>query len=216
MGRDGVGRLGQTGADAMTERLGGDGAVSLVRCPWAEHGGAAERAYHDLEWGVPLHEERALFELLTLEGAQAGLSWSLVLGRREGYRRAFAGFDPDLIATWSDEDVDALVNDAAIIRNRGKIASVVTNARAVRELRNDATSFDAYLWAFTGGAPLQPRHTRAVDVPTTTELATALSRDLKRRGFRFVGPTIVYSFMQATGMTNDHVTGCFRFAELAT
>lgn len=200
----------------MTKPQGGDEAASVPRCPWAEHAGPSDRAYHDLEWGVPLHDERALFELLTLEGAQAGLSWSLILGRREGYRRAFAGFDPDVIAGWSDEDVDALVKDTSIVRNGGKIASVVTNARAVRQLRSDGTSFDAYLWDFVGGAPLQPRHARASDVPTTTELATALSRDLKRRGFRFVGPTIVYSFMQATGMTNDHVTNCFRFAELST
>jgi DNA-3-methyladenine glycosylase I len=185
------------------------------RCSWAEHGGTAEREYHDLEWGVPHHGDRSLFELLTLEGAQAGLSWSLVLGRRDGYRRAFAGFDPDLIATWTEERVDELVQDSGIIRHRGKIASVLSNARAVCELRADGRDLDSYLWSFVDGVALQPRHDNASDVPATTDLAGVLSRDLKRNGFKFVGPTIAYAFMQATGMTNDHVTGCFRFAELA-
>jgi DNA-3-methyladenine glycosylase I len=187
----------------------------LPRCDWAARGGAAEREYHDLEWGVPHHGDAALFELLTLEGAQAGLSWSLVLARREGYRRAFAGFDPDLIATWGEEKVDELLHDAGIIRHRGKIASVLSNARVLCDLRRNGTDFDAYLWSFTGGRALQPGCVTAADVPTTTDVAAALSRDLKRRGFRFVGPTIAYAFMQATGMTNDHVTSCFRYEELA-
>ena len=200
----------------MTSAASDAGAHSnLQRCHWAEHGGTAERSYHDLEWGVPQHDERALFELLTLEGAQAGLSWSLVLSRREGYRRAFEGFEPAAIATWTDEHVEALVQDPGIIRHRGKIASVISNARAVLDLGAAGMTLDSYLWAFTGGVPLQPRHVLASDVPATTEVAGVLSRDLRRRGFRFVGPTICYAFMQAAGLTNDHVTSCFRFADLA-
>jgi DNA-3-methyladenine glycosylase I len=174
------------------------------------------QAYHDLEWGVPLHEERALFELLSLEGAQAGLSWSTVLSRREGYRRAFAGFDVEVIAGWPDAIVDELVQDVGIIRNRAKVVSVMSNARAVVALRGDGTDLDSYLWAFIGGVPLQPALASAEDVPATTELSKALSRDLKKRGFGFVGPTIVYAFMQASGMTNDHTTDCFRHRTLAT
>jgi DNA-3-methyladenine glycosylase I len=172
------------------------------------------QAYHDAFWGVPLHGEPALFELLTLEGAQAGLSWSTILSRREGYRRAFAGFDADVVAGWPDAIVDELVQDVAIIRNRAKITSVLSNARAVRALRGPGSDFDTYLWSFVGGVPLQPALERATDVPATTELSTALSRDLKQRGFGFVGPTIVYAFMQASGMTNDHTTDCFRHGDL--
>jgi DNA-3-methyladenine glycosylase I len=174
------------------------------------------QAYHDLEWGAPLHGERALFELLSLEGAQAGLSWSTVLSRREGYRRAFAGFDAELIGGWPDAIVDELVQDVGIIRNRAKVVSVLSNARAVIALRGAGTDFDSYLWSFIGGVPLQPALEAAEDVPATTELSTALSRDLKKRGFGFVGPTIVYAFMQASGMTNDHTTDCFRHGTLAT
>jgi DNA-3-methyladenine glycosylase I len=173
------------------------------------------QAYHDEKWGVPLHGERALFELLTLEGAQAGLSWSTVLGRREGYRRLFAGFDVDLIAGWPDAIVDELVQDPGIIRNRAKVLSVLNNARAALALRQSDTDLDAYLWSFVGGVPLQPRLEPTAAVPATTDLSTTLSRDLKKRGFGFVGPTIVYAFMQASGMTNDHTTDCFRHADLA-
>jgi DNA-3-methyladenine glycosylase I len=203
-------RYSMTSTESGTAPLGAG-----RRCPWAEHAGPAELAYHDLEWGVPHHGDRALFELLSLEGAQAGLSWSIVLGRREGYRRAFAGFDPDLLATWTDEQIDGLLRDAAIIRHRGKIASVVSNARALCDLRQEGRDFDGYVWSFTEGVALQPRHASPSDVPTTTDVAAALGRDLKQRGFRFVGPTIAYAFMQAVGMTNDHLTSCFRWAELA-
>ena len=164
---------------------------------------------------MPHRGDRALFELLSLEGAQAGLSWSIVLGRRAGYRRAFAGFDPELLSTWTDENVHELLGDAGIIRNRAKIASVLSNARAVCELRKGGRDLDSYLWSFTGGVPLQPRHGSPSDVPTTTDVAVSLSTDLKRRGFRFIGPTIAYAFMQAAGLTNDHLTTCFRFEELA-
>jgi DNA-3-methyladenine glycosylase I len=187
-----------------------------VRCPWAQHGGELERAYHDLEWGVPQHNNRALFELLSLEGAQAGLSWSLVLGRREGYRRAFAGFDPELLADWPEEKVAELLQDPSIIRHRGKIASVFSNARCVRGLTAERMDLDSYLWSFTNGVALQPRHAEASDVPATTDVAGRLSQELKRRGFRFIGPTIAYAFMQAVGMTNDHLTSCYRFAQLAS
>ena len=172
------------------------------------------QAYHDVDWGTPLHGEQALFELLTLEGAQAGLSWSTVLHRREGYRRAFAAFDAELIAGWPDTVVDKLMQDPGIIRNRAKITSVLSNARAVCALRDSGTDLDSHLWSFVAGVPLQPALDRTTDVPATTELSTALSRDLKRRGFGFVGPTIIYAFMQASGMTNDHTTDCFRYRQL--
>jgi DNA-3-methyladenine glycosylase I len=170
--------------------------------------------YHDALWGVPLHGERALFELLTLEGAQAGLSWATVLARRDGYRRAFEGFDVDAIAGWPDSTLAELSEDTGIIRNRAKIASVRSNARAVRDLRTGA-GLDDYLWSFVDGVPLQPALGPDAAVPAVTEVSTALSRDLKQHGFGFVGPTIVYAFMQASGMTNDHTTDCFRWAGLA-
>jgi DNA-3-methyladenine glycosylase I len=168
-------------------------------------------AYHDEEWGVPSHDDRHLFELLTLEGAQAGLSWRTILDKRDGYRRAFAGFDPAAVAAFGPRDVERLLADAGIVRNRLKVESAVANAAAIVELG----SFDAYLWEFVGGAPLVGRRKRLDELPAETELSRALSRDLKRRGFRFVGPTVCYSFMQAVGLVNDHTTGCFRFRELA-
>jgi DNA-3-methyladenine glycosylase I len=173
------------------------------------------QAYHDVDWGAPLHGEQALFQLLTLEGAQAGLSWATVLHRREGYRRAFAGFDAELIAGWPDTVIEGLMQDPGIIRNRAKITSVLNNARAVCALHSSGTDLDSHLWSFVGGVPLQPALDPTASLPATTELSKSLSRDLKRRGFGFVGPTIVYAFMQASGMTNDHTTDCFRFSELA-
>jgi DNA-3-methyladenine glycosylase I len=169
-------------------------------------------AYHDDEWGVPQHDDRALFELLTLEGAQAGLSWSTVLHKREAYREAFARFDAARVARFTARDVARLMKNAGIIRNRLKIESTITNARQVLAVADELGSFDAYLWGFVdgsvGGKPLR-RHPRALnDVPSTTPEADALARDLKRRGFRFVGGTIIYAFMQATGMVNDHLATC--------
>jgi DNA-3-methyladenine glycosylase I len=187
---------------------------AVRRCRWAENSTPEMQSYHDLEWGVPLHGEQALFELLTLEGAQAGLSWSTILGRREGYRRAFAGFDPDVIAAWPDTMVTELLEDAGVIRNRLKIASVLSNARVVCALRSAGTDLDTYLWSFVGGIPLQPALAPTDALPASTELSTTLSRDLKRHGLRFVGPTIVYAFMQSCGMTNDHTTDCFRHRQL--
>jgi len=173
-------------------------------------------AYHDQEWGVPLHDDRALFELLTLEGAQAGLSWQTVLRRREGYRSAFEGFDFGRIARYTEVDQQRLLADEGIIRNRAKIAAAVGNARAFIEVRREFGTFDAYLWRSVGGRPRQNRFARLADLPAETEESRALSRDLKKRGFRFVGPTICYAFMQSAGLVNDHDIACFRHAELAT
>jgi DNA-3-methyladenine glycosylase I len=166
--------------------------------------------YHDEEWGVPSHDDRHLFELLTLEGAQAGLSWSTILAKREGYRRAFAGFDPAAVARFEPDDVERLLADPGIVRNRLKVESAVANATRVLELG----SFASYLWDFVGGEPLVGRWRSVAELPAETDLSRALSRDLKRHGFRFVGPTVCYSFMQAVGLANDHTVDCFRFAEL--
>ncbi len=167
-------------------------------------------AYHDREWGVPVHEDRRLFEFLVLEGAQAGLSWLTVLKKREHYRKVFDRFDPVKVARYGPAKVRKLLADAGIIRNRLKIASAVENAKAFLRVQNEFGSFDRYLWQFTGGKPLRCRRRSLKDIPVRTDLSDALSRDLKRRGFRFVGPTICYAFMQAVGLVNDHLTGCFR------
>ncbi len=184
------------------------------RCDWATAAGNELMiAYHDREWGVPLRDERSLFEFLILEGAQAGLSWQTVLNKRENYRRAFAGFDPARIARYSVRDVDRLLKDPGIIRNRLKVASTVTNARQFLEVREEFGTFSEYIWRFVGGKPVQNRFTSLGEIPATTDASEAMSLDLKKRGFRFVGSTICYAFMQATGMVNDHTTGCFRHAE---
>lgn len=169
--------------------------------------------YHDREWGVPQRGERELFELLTLEGAQAGLSWSTVLARRDGYRRAFAGFDADAVARFGHADRERLMADMGIIRNRLKIESTIANARAVVQLRGGAT-LSGLLWGRVGGEPLQPNRRAGGEVPSWTPLSKTISNDLKRHGFRFVGPTTVYSLMQAAGLVNDHLTTCFRWSEL--
>ena len=179
-----------------------------VRCAWPR--APLDVAYHDAEWGVPLHDDRALFELLTLEGAQAGLSWSTILKKREGYRAAFAGFDVERVARFTTADVERLVLDPAIVRHRQKIESAVTNARAVLAVRESFGSFDAYLWRFVGGAPRVNWWRTPGEVPARTAESDALSRDLLGRGFKFVGSTICYAFMQATGMVNDHTVDCFR------
>jgi len=171
-------------------------------------------AYHDQEWGVPVHDDRLLFEFLVLEGAQAGLSWLTILRKREGYRRAFAGFDPELVARFGIAQIEDLMNDPGIVRNRLKVQAAVANARALLEVREEFGSFDAYLWGFVGGRPLQNAWRTMADIPAHTPESDRLSRDLKRRGFRFVGPTICYAHMQATGMVNDHTVDCFRWSEL--
>jgi len=167
-------------------------------------------AYHDREWGVPVHEDRRLFEFLVLEGAQAGLSWLTVLKKRENYRKVFDRFDPVKVARYGPAKVRKLLSDAGIIRNRLKIASAVGNAKAFLRVQKEFGSFDRYLWQFTGGKSLRDRRRSLRDIPARTDLSDALSRDLRLRGFRFVGSTICYAFMQAVGLVNDHVTGCFR------
>jgi DNA-3-methyladenine glycosylase I len=170
--------------------------------------------YHDREWGVPVHADRRLFEFLILEGAQAGLSWATILDKRAAYRRAFARFDPRAVAQFSPARQRALLRDPGIVRNRAKIAAAIDNARAFLAVRREHGSFDAYVWRFVGGRPRQNRWRVPGDVPAVTDVAEALSRDLRARGFRFVGPTICYAFMQATGMVNDHLVGCFRRREV--
>jgi DNA-3-methyladenine glycosylase I len=184
-----------------------------VRCAWAGSD-PAYVAYHDCEWGVPLHDDRLLFEFLILEGAQAGLSWLTILKRREGYRRAFAGFDPAVVAGFDQRKQAELLSDSGIIRNRLKIAAAIGNARAFLRVQEEFGSFDAYLWRFVDGRPLQNAWSDLRQVPAATPLSDAISRDLKRRGFGFVGTTICYALMQAIGMVNDHTTGCFRWREL--
>jgi DNA-3-methyladenine glycosylase I len=171
-------------------------------------------AYHDEEWGVPVRDDRKLFEFLILEGAQAGLAWITILRKRENYRRAFDGFDPDKVARWSDTRIEKLLQDPGIVRNRLKVEGARKNARAYRELVREEGSFSDHLWSFVGGRPIANRFESMKGVPAETDESRAMSRDLKRRGFTFVGPTICYAFMQATGMVNDHTTDCFRFAAL--
>ncbi|HEX6827481.1 MAG TPA: DNA-3-methyladenine glycosylase I [Burkholderiales bacterium] len=184
------------------------------RCAWARSS-ELYVAYHDEEWGVPVHDDRRLFEFLILEGAQAGLSWRQVLERREGYRRAFDGFDAAKIARYDAARIERLIGDAGIIRNRAKIQAAVTNARVFLELRERYDSFDRYLWQFVGGKPVQNAWRSTDEVPASTLESDTLSRELKRLGFKFVGSTICYAFMQAVGMVNDHVKTCFRWKQVA-
>lgn len=177
------------------------------RCSWCGDDPLYVK-YHDEEWGRPCHDERMLFELLILEGAQAGLSWLTILRKRENYRRAFDNFDAEKIARYTDQDVERLMQDAGIVRNRLKINATIANARAYLKLREEFGGLDVYLWRFVGGKPLQPGRSCMGEVPAQTEISDALSRDLKKRGFKFVGSTICYAYMQATGMTNDHIVGC--------
>jgi DNA-3-methyladenine glycosylase I len=170
--------------------------------------------YHDSEWGVPLHDDRTLFEFLILEGAQAGLSWSTILRKRENYRKAFDGFDARKIARYDERKTAALLEDAGIVRNRLKISATIDNARAFVAVQKEFGSFDRYIWDLLGGRPMQPRRRRVEDVPAKTPESDAMSKDLAKRGFRFVGSTICYAFMQATGMVNDHIIDCFRHREL--
>lgn len=178
------------------------------RCPWAEV--EINHTYHDTEWGVPAHEDRYLFEFLILEGAQAGLSWSTILKKREGYRRAFAGFDPEKVARFDARRRAALLLDEGIVRHRLKIEAATLNARAFLAVQEEFGSFDRYVWSFVDGAPIQHDLTQQSQIPVRTDESDALSRDLKQRGFKFVGTTICYAFMQATGMVNDHLVSCPR------
>jgi DNA-3-methyladenine glycosylase I len=180
------------------------------RCDWGPRGGELMVVYHDTEWGVPVHDDRKQFEFLTLESAQAGLSWLVVLRKREAYRRAFAEFDPEKVARFTDKRIEKLVANPGIIRNRQKIAAAITNARAFLAVRDEYGSFDTYIWRFVDGRPLQNRLQSMKELPATSKESDALSKDLKQRGFKFVGSTIVYAHMQAVGMVNDHLITCFR------
>jgi DNA-3-methyladenine glycosylase I len=183
----------------------------LSRCAWVPERDPLYVAYHDAEWGVPSHDERHLFEMLVLEGAQAGLSWSTILRKRENYRKAFAGFDVAKVARFGERDVERLMGDAGIVRNRLKIESALANAHAATEVGD----LDGLLWSFVGGKPVQNAWKTIQEIPAETTESKAMSKELKRRGFRFVGPTICYSLMQACGLVNDHTVDCFRYREVA-
>jgi len=182
----------------------------LTRCKWAEGVSLDYIEYHDKEWGVPVYDDRVQFEFLLLEGAQAGLSWSTILNKRAGYRKAFADFDVEKVARFTKKRIETLLNNPAIVRNRLKVESAVTNAQAFIEVQEALGSFSEYIWGFVDGAPIQNQFRSDSDVPATSPESDALSKDLKKRGFRFVGSTIMYAHMQATGLVNDHVVGCFR------
>ena len=191
--------------------------MTVKRCEWTGDWASIDplmTEYHDREWGVPVHDDQLLFEFLILEGAQAGLSWSTVLKKRARYRQVFDGFDPSMVARYGEDKIAELLADAGIIRNRLKIRSAVSNAQAFLDVQEEFGSFDSYIWQFVGGEPKINRWRHLVDLPATTAESDSMSRELKRRGFRFVGPTICYAFMQATGMVNDHTVDCFRYSEL--
>jgi DNA-3-methyladenine glycosylase I len=194
--------------------MAGREEASERRCDWCL-GDPLMVAYHDQEWGVPLHDDRRHFEFLVLDGAQAGLSWQTILRKRENYRRAFAGFEPAKIARFGARDVECLMGDAGIVRNRQKIHSAIANAGVFLELQEEFGGFDEYVWRFVDGATKVNCLQRLADIPAKTPESEAMSRDLKRRGMNFVGPTILYAYMQAAGMVNDHLVSCFRYAELA-
>jgi DNA-3-methyladenine glycosylase I len=190
-----------------------DADATRSRCAWPGSD-PLYMAYHDREWGVPVHDDRLLFEFLTLEGAQAGLSWITILRKREAYRKAFAGFDPQAVARFDRAKVARLLADEGIVRNRLKVESVITNARAFLKVQEEFGSFDAYQWRFVGGLPIRNAWKRIRDIPASTPVSDAMSHDLKKRGFRFAGSTICYAHMQAVGMVNDHTVDCFRWREL--
>ena len=185
----------------------------MRRCPWCEQTDL-ERAYHDNEWGVPVFSDEKQFEFLVLESAQAGLSWLTVLRKRENYRRLYDGFDPEKVARYEEKKVRELMSDSGIIRNRKKIEASINNATRFLEIRNEFGSFSDYLWGFTGGVPVTNAWEKLSEIPASTELSVTVSRDLKKRGFRFMGPTIVYAHLQATGVVNDHLVSCFRYGEI--
>lgn len=185
---------------------------TITRCAWAQN--ETCQPYHDTEWGLPLHDDRALFELLILEGAQAGLSWTTILKKRENYRAAFDRFDPRKVAKYDDHKIQQLLLDPGIVRNRLKVHSAVTNAKAFLQIQREFGSFDKYIWNFVGGVPIQNSRASLKEIPARTDLSDAISRDLLKRGCKFVGSTIIYAFMQAIGLVNDHTTDCFRYREV--
>ncbi len=187
---------------------------TVKRCPWPSDD-ALMIEYHDTEWGVPVHDDRKLFEFIVLDGMQAGLSWSTILRKRENFRKAFHNFDPKKISKYTEKDFQRLVNDAGIIRNRLKIRATIENAKRFLEVQKEFGSFDAYIWQFTGGKTLRNRCRKLEDIPATSPESDAMSKDLKARGFKFVGSTICYAFMQAAGMVNDHLITCFRYREVS-
>ncbi|MBI5252039.1 MAG: DNA-3-methyladenine glycosylase I [Desulfomonile tiedjei] len=184
-----------------------------IRCAWA-NASPLEKEYHDKEWGVPLHEDRLLFEFLVLEGAQAGLSWATILRKREGYRRAFKGFEPEIVASYDQSKVEELLGLQDIVRNRLKIEAAIRNARAFLKIRDEFGTFDTYIWGFVDGKQVRNAWKGISEVPTSTNASDAMSKDLKKRGFSFVGTTICYAFMQAVGIVNDHTVDCFRWREI--
>ncbi|SMO96525.1 DNA-3-methyladenine glycosylase I [Gracilimonas mengyeensis] len=188
--------------------------MNVKRCEWAEGQFDEYKQYHDEEWGVPVHDDQTHFEFLILEGAQAGLSWSTILKRREGYRKAFANFDPKKVAQFDEDRIQELLQFEGIIRNKLKVRSAVTNARLFLEIQEEFGSFDAYIWDFVGGEPIINHWEKLKDIPATTKESDALSKDLKKRGFKFTGSTIMYAHMQACGLVMDHTTDCFRYEEL--
>lgn len=190
-----------------------DTDATPCRCWWAEQGDDLYKAYHDKEWGKPVHDDRTHFEFLILESAQAGLSWITILKRREGYKKAFANFNPKIVATFDEAKAAELMLDSGIIRNRLKIASAIKNAQLFLDIQNEFGSFDKYIWQFVDGKPIQNNWKSKSDVPPESDASKRLSKDLKKRGFKFVGSTIMYAYMQATGLINDHTTDCFRHAE---
>lgn len=205
---------GNNGGNGAGQALGEEELSRFVRCSWAGND-PLYRDYHDLEWGVPVHDDRRLFEFLILEGAQAGLSWLTILRKRENYRAAFAGFDPERVARFGEAEKIALLANAGIVRNRLKVAAAIGNARAFLAVQEKFGSFADYMWRFVDGRPIQNAWRDIGEIPATTPVSDAMSRDLKKRGFRFVGSTICYSHMQAVGMVNDHTVNCFRWRELA-
>jgi DNA-3-methyladenine glycosylase I len=200
--------------ETETDKIAVSSEVTSQRCTWAAAGDALYQTYHDDEWGVPVHDDRRLFEFLVLEGAQAGLSWATILRKRAAYREAFEGFDPARVARYDEQRIAQLLTHSGIVRNRLKVQSAVRNARAFLTVQEHFGSFDAYIWRFVNGAPIQNAWREDTDIPARTSLSDALSKDLKQRGFSFVGSTICYAHMQATGMVNDHLTRCFRWAAL--
>ncbi|MFN1835486.1 DNA-3-methyladenine glycosylase I [Balneola sp. MJW-20] len=186
----------------------------ISRCEWADGQSESYVAYHDMEWGVPVHDDKVHFEFITLEGAQAGLSWATVLKKRDHYRRLFAGFDPEIVAGFTSETIERLLQDPGIIRNRLKVESTVTNAQAFLKVQEQYGSFDNYIWSFTGQKVLVNHPASIKDLPASTQLSDQISKDLKKRGFRFVGSTIIYAYLQACGIVNDHTIDCFRYEEL--
>ena len=185
-----------------------------IRCPWCLKSENYIR-YHDEEWGVPVHDDRKHFEFLILEGAQAGLSWSTILNKREGYRKAFADFDPVKVAKFTQARIEKILQDPGIVRNRLKVTSAVNNAKRFLEVQKEFGSFDKYIWSFTGGKPINPKRKTLKDIPATSKESDALSKDLIKRGFKFVGSTVIYAHMQACGLVNDHLVDCWRYKKLA-